>query len=165
MFFFKIVLKFLARVVIIAFAVMIFSCEEFCEIPDRTAIVVNFYSLETDDIEAIYISNLQAIGNDSVLHKDVTLSQVLLPINPASDEMSFSIQKGELPADVVIFRYTRHAGFISAECGCATFAEINEIIVEGEEPSIIHIEITDPNAKTVSYRHGVVNAENIKIYY
>ena len=160
--------------IILLFAYVAFSCEEFCEEPNRTAIVVNFYSSESDAPESasvritgIGVKNGAGIENDSVLYSQTSYSQVLLPVNPGSDEMSFSFELGELPADTIIFRYSRHAGFISAECGCASFAEIYDAQLKGteQEHTITHLEVTNPSVKTVTYRQGIINEENIRIYY
>ena len=152
-------------------AVVCFSCEEFCEESNRTAIVVNFYS--SDD--KLLPSNVKVIaigiddGIDSTLYPKKSYSQVMLPVNPSADEMSFSFENGEAIADTMKIVYTRHNGFISTECGCVTYAEITnaEILRKHErtENSIVRFVITNPNAKTVSYRQGVINAENIRIYY
>jgi hypothetical protein len=95
-------------------------------------------------------------------------TQVLLPINPMADFMSFSFKNDTLPADTIIFHYTRHVGFISPECGCATFAEINSVEIlsapEGTN-SITNLIITNPSVTTVTYRQIISNAENIRIYY
>ena len=150
-------------------SLLCFSCDEFCEESNRTAIVVNFYS--SDDGTPLTVNNpkIKGIGNDSVLYSAGSFSQVLLPVNPAADMMSFSIERDELPADVIIFNYTRHNGFISSECGCVTFAEIQSVEIQNEseeiENTIKQITVTNNSVNTVSYRRGVVNAENIRIYY
>jgi len=84
--------------------------------------------------------------------------------------MSFSIENGELPADTIIIRYIRYNGFISSVCGCVTYAEIQgEPEIKGDpeetERAITHLEVVNPNVTTVSYRQGVKNNENIRIYY
>ena len=156
-------LKFLRFVGVAFIACVVFSCEEFCEESNRTAIVVNFY---VEDAEEAVRVRIRGIENDSVLYPAASYRQVLLPVNPGADEMTFSFEKDDLPADTVVFRYTRHAGFISVECGCASFAQLHEAVLEATEPpSIVDVEITNPSVKTVSYRSGVVNAENIRIYY
>ena len=147
---------------------MVFSCEEFCEESNRTAVVVNFY----DAINNAPVKNVAITGieNDSVLYPNTLifggtdLKQVLLPVNPTADFMSFSIKKDTFPADTLIIRYNRHIGFISTQCGCVTFAEI-EGEPERTNHTIVDMVVTKPNVTTVSYRQGVVNAENIRIYY
>jgi len=147
---------------------VVFSCEEFCEEPNRTAVVVNFYTSENTALTANALK-ITGIENDSTLqspqyfsHKDYL--QVKLPVNPSSDMMSFSIQNKELPADTIIIQYIRHHGFISPQCGCVTYAEISD---ESNitENTILHMEVTNHHVTTVSYRQGVINAENIRIDY
>ena len=92
------------------------------------------------------------------------LSQALLPVNPAADSMSFEITLGDNPPDTIIIRYTRHTGFISPECGCVSFAEI-----QGEpkitKNTIKYTEVTSMRSRTVTYRQGIQNEENIRFYY
>ena len=144
---------------------LVCSCEEFCEESNRTAVVVHFYSSASDAIMPVKV-NIKGIENDSMLdsHAQPTSAQVLLPINPTADMMSFSIQNDESPADTIIIHYSRHNGFISAQCGCVTYAEIQGE-PERTNHSIMGMVVTNPNVTTVSYRQGVVNAENIRIYY
>ena len=147
------------------FAIIIFfcfSCEEFCEESNRTAVVVNFYD-SAGELLKVKVA-MSGIENDSLLYNGQTVSQVLLPINAAADSMRYTLKNDTFPVDTIILRYKRHIGFISSECGCVAFAEI-----EGEPEitrnTVTNIIVNNPNVKTVSYREGVVNAENIKIYY
>jgi len=152
------------------FALICTSCEEFCEEMNRTAIVVNFFTINADlTVEPLNVTvTIIGIENESTLYPNDlfprTFSQALLPINPMADTMSFSFKNDTLPADTIIFRYLRHTGFISPECGCASFAEI-----QGEPErtgnTIINLVVTNPSVGVVSYRQGVRNAENIRIYY
>ena len=140
-----------------------FSCDEFCEEMNHTAVVVNFYSSEANATVPLTVE-IKGIENDSTLYNKTNHTQILLPVNPAADVMSFSIQAGDLPADTIIIRYIRHNGFISSECGCVTYAEIlEESEIKGD--SLTRLVITNPNVHTVSYRQGVENEENIGIYY
>ena len=146
------------------------SCEEFCEEMNRTAIVVNFY--DSEDTPLSVTATIIGIENDSILYpcQDPTIStqrnftQVMLPLNPAADIMSFSIQNGDEPADIIVFRYTRHTGLISPECGCVSFAEIQEVEIITQN-TITDLVVTNPSVTTVTYRQGIPNAENIRIYY
>jgi len=146
-----------------------FSCEEFCEEQNRTAIVVNFYNANNAGYTVKNIT-IKAIENDSVLYpnKDIfrgtDFSQVLLPLNPAADMMRFSIKNDTLRADTITFHYIRHNGFISSECGCVTFADIQDE-PETTLHSLTHVEVINRKVNTVSYRQGVFNEENIRIYY
>ena len=172
--------KFLIFGAIVCIATFFCSCDEFCEESNRTAIVVNFHTSENDKPTAISV-RIANVENDSVLYPNpryftqASNSQVLLPIDPMNDEMTFSIQNGDLPADTIIFRYTRHPGFISAECGCAVFAEIDRVYLKGMEHSIKDLlgtkhsikgfEVIRRKVRTVSYRQTIINDENIRIYY
>jgi len=158
---------------IASFLWLTYSCEEFCEEPNRTAVVINFYDATNASL-SINVK-IKGIENDSVLYPNAdfgtgAFSQVLLPVNPTADVMSFSIQNGDAPADIIIIHYTRHNGFISSVCGCVTYAEIQgEPEIRGDpektERTITHLEVVNPNVTTVSYRQGVKNNENIRIYY
>ena len=147
----------------------IFSCEEFCEDPNRTAVVVNFYDAYNKPLTVKNVT-IKGIENDSVLYPNreifggTDFSQVLLPINPSADLMSFSIQNDTLPADTLIINYTRHVGFVSSKCGCTTYAEILEN-PEKTNNTITNLVVINPNVRTVIYRQKIVNAENIRIYY
>ena len=146
-----------------------FSCREFCEESNRTAVVVNFYPSGNEPAITVGKFRIKGIENNSELLPNSlyapTGAQVLLPVNPAADFMSFSIQKNDtLTVDTLFIRYIRHTGFISAECGCAAFAEILET-TRITEHTITRMEIVNPNVTTVSYRQGVINDENIRIYY
>ena len=148
---------------IVFIAVVTVSCEEFCEESNRTAVVVNFYSSEDTPLTANV--EIRGIENDSVLYSQTSgNSQVMLPVNPSADMMSFSFKNDTLPADTIIIRYTRRNGFISPECGCVTYAEILED-PERTENAITDMVVTNHDVITVSYRKNVVNAENIRIYY
>ena len=149
--------------IMLSVAWLTLSCDEFCEEMNRTAIVVSFYSGK-DVLTPVNGLTITTIGNDSVLYKTVNISQALLPVNPVADSMSFILKKGEEPADTLIIRYIRHNGFISPECGCATYAEIKEE-TEITGNTFTDMVIVNPNATTVTYRQGVKNAENIKIYH
>ena len=156
--------KMLACGCIASTAWLMFSCEEFCEDQNRTAVVVNFYD-DNDVLLKVKIDTIKGVGNDSVLYKGKTeFSQVLLPLNPSADMMGFSFKKDTFPPDTIFIRYTRHVGFVSSKCGCVTHAEI-----QGEPErygnTITNLVVTNPNVTTVSYRQGVINAENIRIYY
>jgi hypothetical protein len=163
------VLRILACMGIFSIAWLTFSCKEFCEDQNRTAVVINFYDADDKPLTVRNVS-IKGIENDSALYPnrevfgDVNFSQVLLPVNPSADLMRFTIQNDTLPADTLIIHYERHIGFVSSECGCTTYAKIL-----GESESTGHT-ITDwvvvnPGVTTVSYRQKVVNAENIRIYY
>ena len=148
---------------------VVFSCDEFCEEPNRTAVVVNFYTTENIALSTSTIK-IKGIENDIELSDKQFFSnkdflQVKLPVNPLSDFMSYAIIKNDtLPVDTIIIKYIRHHGFISPQCGCATFAEIlDESGIT--ENTILRMEITNPNVNTVSYRQGVINEENIRIDY
>jgi len=148
---------------------IIFSCDEFCEEPNRTAVVINFYSLEADAVLTVKNVTIKGIENDSVLYpnplfQQTSYSQVLLPVNPAADIMSFSIKNDTFPADTVIINYIRQYGFISPKCGCVTYAEIQGE-PEKKGKTMTQMVVTNPNVTTVSYREKVDNAENIRIYY
>ena len=158
---------------------MTFSCEEYCEVPNRTAVAVNFYSYETEALlteQKDSIWAIRGIVKDSLIYppdlksnpnfeiRKTRHSQVLLPVNPSADRMSFSIKSNDLPADTITINYVRHIGFISSECGCVTYAEIQGE-PERTDNSIARLVVTNPNVTTVSYREGVSNAENIRIYY
>ena len=154
-------------IVFIAWATV--SCEEFCEESNRTAVVVNFYSAVSDSLLTVKKVEIRGIENDSSLYPSPLISktdfsQVMLPINPSSDIMSFSIKSDTLPADTIIIRYTRRNGFISSECGCVTYAEILDE-PERTENTMTDAVVTNHNVTTVSYRDKVINAENIRIYY
>ena len=172
--------KLLIMWAIVCITMVVCSCEEFCEESNRTAIVVDFYTSDNDKPTAISV-RIASAENDSVLYPNTRYftqasnSQVLLPVDPTNDEMIFSIQKDDLPADTIIFRYTLHPGFISAECGCASFAEIDRVYLKGMENSIkdLHgtshsikgFEVIRRKVRTVSYRQSIINDENIRIYY
>lgn len=158
------VLKILMWGGIVSIGWMVFSCEEFCEESNRTAVVIGFYT-EADGA-SLTVTNLEIKGveNDSVLYNKSSNAQILLPVNPVLDSMRFVIINNGLPADTIRLNYVRHNGFISPKCGCTTYAEIQERSgITGH--SIVRMEIVSPHATTVSYRQGVINAENIRIYY
>ena len=158
-------LKMLMWGCIASMAWLVFSCEEFCEDPNRTAVVVNFYDAN-DILVKVKIDTIKGIENDSVLDifRVADFSQVLLPVNPTADRMSFSIKNDTFPPDTIIIRYTRHNGFVSSECGCVTYAEIQGE-PERQGNTITHLVVTNPHITTVNYRQGIINAENIRIYY
>ena len=149
--------------VIASIAWVTFSCEEFCEESTRTAVVVNFYSSANDASLNVNVE-IRGVENDSLLYRQASRSQVLLPVNPASNVMSFTIKNDTLSVDTVIFHYTKHYGFISSECGCAIFAEIQGE-PERTENTITNVVVTNQKVTTVSYRQGIINDENIRIYY
>jgi len=162
------VLKILMWCSILSILYVVFSCEEYCEEPNRTAVVVNFYTSSPTALTASNIK-IRGIENDSTLHSNQYTThkaylQVKLPVNPASDTMSFSIQNNDLPADTLIIYYTRQNGFISPQCGCVNFAELSDE-TEITENSITLMEVTSHKVNTVSYRQGVINEENIRIHY
>lgn len=142
---------------------MALSCDEFCEDENRTAVVVNFYSISTDLQITVPKMTIRGVGNDSVLYRVKDLSSALCPLNPAGDTTKYIFQNDTNGIDTVTFIYTRHNGFISSECGCVSFAEIAS--VDTTTHAIRNIKITNPSVTTVSYRQGVINAENIRIYY
>ena len=161
--------RFLIWAIIVSMAWMYVSCDEFCEEPNRTAVVINFYAYDTNALLTEQKETIRGIENDSLLYPNSKItktghSQVLLPVNPTADIMSFSIKHDTLPTDTVIIRYVRHNGFVSPKCGCVTHAEILGT-PESTENSITNIVVTNPNVTTVSYRQGIINAENIRIYY
>ena len=151
---------------LVFFAWATVSCEEFCEESNRTAVVVNFYSAVSDSLLTVKNIEIRGIENDSLLYypSPSGFSQVMLPINPSADIMSFSIKNDSLPADTIIIKYTRRNGFTSSECGCVTYAEIQEE-PERTEHTMTNGVVTNHNVTTVSYRDRVINAENIRIYY
>ncbi len=141
------------------------SCDEFCEESNRTAMVVNFYSSTSGTAQAATKLSIQGLGNDS-LYTTQDLSSALCPLNPGSDATTFLFSKlveNAKVVDTVTITYSRHPGFISSECGCVTYSEIQEIKTTNH--SISSISITNPSVSTVSYRPQVINGENIRIYY
>ena len=160
--------KLIIILVIVGFAC--FSCEEFCEESNRVAIVVKLYSSTTKKLSEATVSikgirfdkdSIDII--DSILYSRKRISQILLPVNPSADTMMFSFENDGLPVDTVKIYYTRRTGFISAKCGCVTYAEIDS--VKRTENTITKDSVTNKIAGTVIYRPGVVNGENIRIYY
>jgi len=167
------VLKFM---LLASIMLLCFSCEEFCEESNRVAIVVKFFSADDDQLINQNIV-IRAFKNDnelkdSILYTRSNYQQVLLPLDPNSDEMKFLFvytdfsedSPMEYSADTIVFRYNRHTAFISSECGCVTMGKIDGI-PEATENRITDVVVVRPNIKTVSYRQGVINDENIKIYY
>ena len=165
----SVALKMLMWGCIASIVYVVFSCEEFCEDPNRTAVVVNFYDAYGVTAK-VKIDTIKGIGNDSVLYPNTSVfgagpyDQILLPVNPSADMMRFSIKNDTFPPDTVIIRYTRHVGFVSSKCGCVTYAEIQEE-TKSTNNTITEMVVTNPSVSTVSYRQGVINAENIRIYY
>jgi hypothetical protein len=156
----------------LAAALMLFvcSCEEFCEGSNRTAAVINFYSAETKLSATVRVDALQGVGNDSVLFRSASLQSVLLPLKPGADTTAYIIRTSMVAGDVMVAEtdtliivYTRHAGFVSSECGCAGFAEITSAYVGGRH-LIDSVAVSNPNVGIVSYRSQVINAENIRLY-
>jgi len=151
---------------------LIFSCDEFCEEPNRTAVVVNFFDASGAVLKVKNVA-IKGIENDSILYapKETStlyggtdFSQVLLPVNPTADFMRYTIKKDTFPVDTIIIRYSRHNGIISLKCGCVTYANIHTT-PETTNHTITDLIVTNPNVSTVSYRQGVINEENIRIYY
>ena len=142
----------------------VFSCDEFCEEPNRTAVVVNIYDSTTNALSNKFKITITGIENDSVLYSQVTNSQVMLPVNPSAGFMSFSFKNDTFPVDTIIIRYSRYNGFISSECGCVTYAEIQGE-PERTDNTIMNLVVANPHVTAVSYRQGVINEENIRIYY
>jgi hypothetical protein len=165
-------------------ALVCFSCDEFCEESDRVAIVVSFYSSATRELAPANVKIAGIINNEYdstlTLYSKQSYSQVLLPVNPSADTMSFSFERDDLPADTIKILYTRYNGFVSPECGCVTHAKIDSVAINNiginindvetgglklTGSSIINFVVVNPKTNTVSYRQGVINAENIRIYY
>jgi len=148
-----------------AIAWVTFSCEEFCEVENRTAVVVNFYDADNVLLK-VKIDTIIGIENNKGLDifSKAEFSQILLPVNPSADSMRFSLKRDNFPADTIVIRYSRHVGFVSSKCGCVTYAEIKEV-TESANGTITNMVVTKPGVSTVSYRQGVINAENIRIYY
>jgi len=172
----KIRLFVLKHTFLVSITLLCFSCEEFCEESDRVAIVVNFYSTEDGKLLSKNLV-VKAFRTDNSLHDSILYvragyQQVLLPLDPNSDKMKFLFEYNifsegapeEYSTDTIVFHYSRHNAFISAECGCVTMG-ILDGLPESTKNEIQKIEVVRPKIKTVSYRQGVINEENIKIYY
>ena len=140
------------------------SCDEFCEEPNRAAIVVNFYEFANETTaKTMQKLSVKGVGNDSVLYKNANLSSVLFPLNPGTDITGLVIINDTIAVDTLFVEYSRRNRVVSSECGCATEATVTRI--QRTDHSIRKVTITNPNITTVSYRDKVVNAENIRIYY
>jgi hypothetical protein len=148
---------------IISLSWIVCSCDEFCEVSNRTAMVVKFYTLGTDSARTMNNMSIQGVGNDSVLYDAANLSSALFPLNPNADVTGYVITNDTVAVDTITVTYARHNGFISSECGCVTYSDISEIKTTNH--SIREIKITNAGVSTVSYRENVINAENIRIYY
>ena len=140
----------------------IFSCEEFCEESNRTAMVVNFYSDSAQNVLTMEKISVETIGSDTILYRNTRTSVVMCPLNPAVDVSAFVFVNDTI-SDTITVAYTRHPGFVSSECGCVNYADITNI--QTTTNSIKKVEITSPNVTPVTYRPNVVNAENIRVYY
>lgn len=154
------------RACFIAVVLMFAACEEFCEDPNRTAVVIAFFQI-TDGEEtplAGHSITVNCAGNDSIIYTATSAAQIMLPVNPNADSIRFSLKNGEQIADTITIRYVRHNGFVSPECGCVTHAEIQEVS-QATTHAVDSIKVVSPHAGTVSYRQSIVNAENIRIYY
>ncbi len=150
--------------VMLSFIWTIFSCEEFCEESNRTAVVVNFYDISTGAAKTMTKMSIKGVDNDSMLYRKVNITGALCPLNPTVDVTGYVITNDSIIADTIIISYTRHNGFISSECGCVTYSDITDVKLTTNH-SIKEIKITNPSVTTVSYRANVINAENIGIYY
>ncbi|MDR2848865.1 MAG: hypothetical protein LBV39_07165 [Bacteroidales bacterium] len=159
-------MKNLSYVLKVLLILMVSSCEEFCEESTRTAMVIKFYSNETGletTLSGVSIRGLGAVnaqGNDSTLYLNASLQTALCPLNPGADTTAYIISIGEMTDTLTVF-YTTTPSFISSECGCVAFAEINDI----QQTTELRIDIVNPSVGQVSYRNNVINAENIRIFY
>ncbi len=163
------IVKILMWISIASIAWAVLSCDEFCEEPNRTAAVINFYAQGSETAMTMDSIWIQGVGNDSVLYRNKTFPSTdvpspLLPLNPTVDVTQYVITNHKI-ADTITVTYTRYDGFISSECGCAAFAEIIEASTNTTHHSIKGIEVINTKVSTVNYRNGVINAENIRIYY
>ncbi|GHT23807.1 hypothetical protein FACS189430_07670 [Bacteroidia bacterium] len=155
-------MKILSYALKVLLVLLVCSCEEFCEESTRTAMVVKFFSAETN-LESTFTGvSIQGLGNDSVLYRNASLTTALCPLNPGADTTAYLISIGDVTDTLTVF-YERQPAFISSECGCVAFAEIATTTQTNHLN--FKVEIANPNVGQVSYRNNVVNAENIRIYH
>ncbi|MDR0815324.1 MAG: hypothetical protein LBN37_06195 [Bacteroidales bacterium] len=161
-------MKILSHALKVLLVLMVCSCEEFCEESTRTAMVIKFYSAETNletTLAGVSIRGVGAVnakGADSTLYRNASLQTALCPLNPGADTTAYLISIGE-ETDTLTFFYKTNPAFISSECGCVAFAEITDI----KQTTNLNFRIVNfnPSVGQVSYRNNVVNAENIRIYH
>ncbi|MDR3095093.1 MAG: hypothetical protein LBU62_10720 [Bacteroidales bacterium] len=156
-------MKILPHALKMLLVLLVCSCDEFCEESTRTAVVLKFFSAETNLETPLTGVSIQGLGNDSVLYRNASLTTALCPLNPGADTTAYLISIGENTDTLTVF-YRNNPVFISSECGCVAFAEITDIKKQTDHLHL-RVETVNFNVGQVSYRTNVINAENIRIYH
>ena len=138
-------------------AILNLSCSRgSCDQDTEVLLNAGFYSAES--LENISVDSLEVFGigiPDSSLYSMVTLKNILLPLNPSTNDCSFVVINGGR-ADTIDITYSRNLVFLSRECGYTYHFEINEVFFTRND--ISNIIITNK-----SVIPG--DEENIQIYF
>ncbi len=77
---------------------------------------VRFYKVSTNEIDTLLLSRLTAMGSDSVLNDQDTVTSVRLPLNPQEGRATYYFES-QYGMDTLVLIYNLGARLISEDCG------------------------------------------------
>lgn len=78
--------------------------------------VVIYFKILGGGADVIQLTSVQTPDSDSSYNGDTTLSKIVLPLNPLTEETLYTLQ-GANVTNTLHFGYTRQAQFVSEACG------------------------------------------------
>lgn len=145
--------------------VLLISCTtlDICDDDNQSELVARFKTIESTIISDTIMSGVTIHGiregqSDSLLYDSVSVSGILLPLDPNHEQSRFVLNMNE-QKDTLVVTHRNEVYMISYTCGFATLFNLENI--DHTSMMIKNIEIIDP----VVDAELVQDEEHIWIYY
>lgn len=87
-----------------------------CVTTTRNFVTVNFYQLETNIGDTLFVTSVTAVGSDSVLAQNEEIRSIQLPLDPNRTAATY-VFDSNLGQDTLILAYDLGTRLISEDCG------------------------------------------------
>lgn len=139
------------------------STLQICDDDNETVMVVRLKTISDGQTSDTILNGLSVWGfregeSLGLLYDSITLSRMILPLDPSATESSFILSNSEM-RDTLVVIHDSEAYLISYECGFAMRFLLNEVFIERTWMQDVEIVREDVDAETET------NEEHIRIYF
>lgn len=142
------------RFLLLGILVILFSAcldEPDCIVTASSEVKISLRKILVDSARAVEFTNILVSGTDSVFYENDSVTTVVLPINPNTNETMFRFFY-ESKIDTLILSYTRQTRVISPGCGAFNYFLNLDIVFS-----------TFPQATIVNDQLSISTAANVEI--
>lgn len=108
-----------AHIIFVIFSLLILSScldEADCVTTTTDFVNVRFYERENNLTDTLFLTSLTALGSDSVLYNQDTVTSVRLPLDPQANSARYVFQS-QYGRDTLVLTYSLGTRLISEDCG------------------------------------------------